>query len=286
MVTTAPCVLLSIRLAQPLVHVSQAEATAPLPGPPPTKRRGQARPPVGDSDQYLIAMKTDTDGQVYAAVGPPAVPHRVFYQRLEDQAGHGHAQGLRGDLAGDAQPLAEAGPLNLQIAVQERQFLFHRHQPPLAAGQHVAKHLGQSLDRRFGPGRIGVSQCRDGIERVEEKMRVDLGFERRQFRLGRQRPQPLLLPLFLLQLAVEAQGHLGAVDDREHDHHATYGNPSRGGHDFEAKNPATDEQGQQRAQDVFEQRERHLQSQVQPVTGQLLQAGVEECLVQPVEDID
>jgi hypothetical protein len=128
-----------------------------------------------------------------------------------------------------------------------------------------------------------MDQLGDGVEGVEEEVRVDLRLERLQFRLGGQGSQLLFLLFFLLQLTEETQGHLGAVDDGEHNHHAPQGDPGRGGHDLEVKKPTADEQGQQRAQDVIEQREGHLQSQVYPVPGQLLQAGVQKSLVQPIQ---
>jgi hypothetical protein len=64
-------------------------------------------------------VRLDAKGQVYAAVRSPAVPNGVFHQGLEDQARHPYLQRLGGDLAGDMQPLAETGALDLQITLYE-----------------------------------------------------------------------------------------------------------------------------------------------------------------------
>ena len=71
----------------------------------------------------MVAISPDPQGQVDAAVSALPVPHGVLYQGLEDQGRYRHIQQVRRDVAGETQALAEPDLLDLQIVVDESQFL-------------------------------------------------------------------------------------------------------------------------------------------------------------------
>ena len=105
--------------AQPLVDV--AEADAGVAGGASLRAEGKGPPELGgvhahavvlDADHGVVAGVLGGDGHVPEPVlALEAVPHRVLDQRLQAQERHGHRQHLGRDPQRDAEPVAEAGPL-------------------------------------------------------------------------------------------------------------------------------------------------------------------------------
>jgi hypothetical protein len=103
------------------------------------------------------------------------------------------------------EPRAEAGLLDIEVGAGERQFLIERRPLRVGAAQRVAEHLGQLLDGGVGAGRVGVNQRGDGVERVEQEVRVDLRAQRLQLRAARLQAQLAGHQLLLLPLVLQPQ---------------------------------------------------------------------------------
>src|SRR5579872_4317181 len=77
---------------------------------------------------------------------------------------------------------SEARLLDAQVSFDELHLFFERHPLALGFGKRVAEDTRQPLDGFIGQARIGFDKPGDGVERIEQKMRIDLGPER--FELG------------------------------------------------------------------------------------------------------
>ena len=100
------------------------------------------------------------DGDLEVA-GPTArlqaVMDRVLHQGLEDEGRQHHTQHLGGHAQGDLQPFAEAGPLQVEIGVDQTELLGHRHELPVApeAVTDEVRELDQELTSAV---RIGADE--------------------------------------------------------------------------------------------------------------------------------
>ncbi len=75
---------------------------------------------------------------------------------------------------GDFQAIAESRPLNVDVAIEQRQFLRQRHAIDESGLQRLAQQMTEAADHPLGGVRLLVHQLRNGVERVEEKMRLQL----------------------------------------------------------------------------------------------------------------
>src|SRR5262249_23718668 len=85
-----------------------------------------------------------------------------------------------------AQPLPEAHPLHIQVTPGQSQFLPEGNRMALSQAQSAAKEIGEPDAHFASPGGIGRGERADGMETIEEKMRIDLGLERLQLGFARQ----------------------------------------------------------------------------------------------------
>ena len=98
------------------------------------------------------------------------------------------------------EPLAESRALDLQVRADEIQLVVQHRPLAFGAAQGVAEDVGELLDRAIGDGRVAMDQAGDRIERVEEKVRVDLRPQRLHLGTARVERQ-LLRALLLFELA-------------------------------------------------------------------------------------
>src|SRR5262249_28396005 len=77
---------------------------------------------------------------------------------------------------------AESRLLDAEISADELDLFVETDPLVFAFAQRVAEDFGELFDGLFGSGGIRVDQPGDGVERVEEEMRVDLRAE--SFELG------------------------------------------------------------------------------------------------------
>ena len=106
----------------------------------------------------------------------------------------------------EREPAAEAGLLDVEVGLRKRELLIERRPFLLRSPQRVAKHLRQLLDGGVGSRRVGVNQRRDGVQRVEEEVRIDLRAQR--FELGAARLQAQFLRDLILFLPPALQPHV------------------------------------------------------------------------------
>src|SRR4029079_18604933 len=72
--------------------------------------------------------------------------------------------------------------------------------------QRITEALGKALGHALCLLRILADEIRDGVERVEEEMRIDLGAQRFQLRLGEQPLETLLAQQQRALLRLEVNG--------------------------------------------------------------------------------
>ena len=125
-----------------------------------------------------------------------AMLDRVLDQRLQQHAGDDDGQRLFGDLLDDAQFFAEADDLDVEVVVGEGELVGERDER-LAVLQQHAQDVGQLDDHLARQFRLRTHERGDGVERVEEEVRIDLALQRVQARLHQQ-------AALLFQLALDA----------------------------------------------------------------------------------
>src|SRR6266699_1094268 len=114
-----------------------------------------------------------------AAIIGYAVLERVLDQRLEQEDGDSYVQDRGIDVEPDLELVPKAHPLDVQIVLEKRQLLAQRHLVSLlietAAQQR--RQPEQHLLRLLG---VLVRQYRDGVQRIEQKVRPQLRPQRIQ----------------------------------------------------------------------------------------------------------
>ncbi len=110
----------------------------------------------------------------------------VFDERLQKQRRQHARLRLCFDVHIDMQALAEADFFNRQKALQKFQFFAQRNKLLFAEPQRHSQKIGQQDTHVARPGGVDAGQCADGIEAVEQEVRVDLRLQRLQFRVSRE----------------------------------------------------------------------------------------------------
>src|SRR5260370_28840835 len=114
----------------------------------------------------------------------------VFDQRLQQHAGHHRLERRRIEILDDLELVpSKTYDFNVQIIVDELHFLTQRDER-IRTMQQTAKNGSELQDHL--PRRVGIEahQRRNGIQRIEQEVRVDLILQRRHARLQQ---QPFLL---------------------------------------------------------------------------------------------
>ncbi len=109
----------------------------------------------------------------------------VLHQRLENKARHQGALEPRLDREAGAEAVGEAHLLDRQVALEESDLLGERDLVGTIGVEHLTEHLAELLQHpRGGRGVPVPHQDGDGVQAVEEKVRVELRPERPEPRLG------------------------------------------------------------------------------------------------------
>ena len=175
-------------------------------GPPPQHLRIHSHPVVLDADQALGAGVLGHDRhRADSGLRRQPVPHGVLHQRLQRQERHRDRQHLRRDLQPHLQPLAEAGPLQREVAVDRAQLLGQRGELAVRP-ERVAGELGELQQQLARPLRVGPDEGGDRGQRVVDEVRADLRPQRAH--LGPHQPGPGLVELGQLQLGGHPAGGL------------------------------------------------------------------------------
>jgi len=152
---------------------------------------------------------------------------RILHERVEEERRHLAAQRGRLDLHPRVETLLEAHLLDRQVAAHRGHLLLEQRHVQRALHQRVAKVAGECGHHVAGALAVLVDQRANGVERVEEEVRVELVREHPELRVARgghgaQCPFPLLAQrgVVLQPQADEAQ-----PEQREAVDHATVEEP-------------------------------------------------------------
>ncbi len=124
-----------------------------------------------------------------------AVLDRVLDDGLQGEGGQPVLQQRFGNMDLHAQVLGEAGLFDVQIGVHMLQLVGQGHLVPLAL-EVLAKEGGEIVHQGAGALGIAPDHRRQGVEGVEQEVRIDLRLQQLDLRLGQ---QPLLLVVFARQ---------------------------------------------------------------------------------------
>lgn len=109
-----------------------------------------------------------------AGDGFDAVLDGVLDEGLEEECGDGQGQERRIDVPFDAKPVAEAHLFEVEVAVEELEFLAERGGEVFAAVEGMAEEAGELHEHRVGGVDVPVHEGADAVEGVEEEVRVEL----------------------------------------------------------------------------------------------------------------
>src|SRR5262249_48960825 len=115
-----------------------------------------------------------------------AVDDGVLDERLEEQRRHEAILPRRVDLLFDREPLAEPDPLDFQVAFRQRHLLGDRNAGLLADRQTLAQEVAELHAHLPSSRRVAPRERGNGVEAIEEEVRLDLRLESLQLRLAGQ----------------------------------------------------------------------------------------------------
>ena len=109
-----------------------------------------------------------------------AVPHGVLDERLKDQRRHGDRRRVGRDVSRDGESCAEPDALHAKILLGQRDLARQRDARLAAQRQAVAQKLREPQTHRARLVAIHRHQADDGVQTVEQEMRIDLRAKRAQ----------------------------------------------------------------------------------------------------------
>jgi len=168
----------AVQVAQAIAHVGQADAASPL--------------------RRLLAVVLHFDHQLRPGtfevdVEPPgsgqrrdAVADRILDQRLQHEVGHDAVQQVGAGLHRQAQAFAEPRLFDLEVGVQQGQFLGQRMLVAAVVGESGAQEVGHAAEHAVGLA-VGLArdQRGDRVQGVEQEVRIDLQAQRAQLGFAR-----------------------------------------------------------------------------------------------------
>src|SRR6266403_5783480 len=113
-----------------------------------------------------------------AELGRKTVLQTILHNWLEEHAGDKGLEGLFAELLDDFEIVsAKAGHLDVQVIVDELQFFAERDEG-LMLTEEPPQNIAQFQNHAARRIRINADQRRNGVERIEQKVRIDLAGER------------------------------------------------------------------------------------------------------------
>src|SRR6267378_2550558 len=146
----------------------------------------EPRPIVPDRE---VEAAVDTPGAdqepTYGAARRDPVTNRVFDERLEDQIGHLGVERFGLGVHHRFEAVPEPNLLDVEVAPQELQLLLQRHLLRTRTVEHPPQQVAEPCQHADGEGILtGANQLADGVQRIEQEVRLELHPERFQPRLG------------------------------------------------------------------------------------------------------
>ena len=114
----------------------------------------------------------------------------------------------------DTETRSESGLFDVEVLAQRVELLLERHFLPARRVQRHAQQIAQLVDHDVGRIHVRANQAGDGVQGVEEEMRVQLPLQRLQLRLDQPRLEPRRVERTLLGLAPVDQ-RVGQADQEE-----------------------------------------------------------------------
>ena len=177
-------------MPEPAVHVVQADA-----GPAQVVRgaveggtdlvQGHPVAVVGDLQDHVLAVvaRPDLDPAVRLA-RLDGIVDAVLHQRLQRHEWTLHVRVVVRYREREGEPVAHAHLLDVHVVANMVQLAAETHDLRAALLQHIAHHVGEGEDDGLGlPGLLQQRQPADGVQHVEQEVRIDLAGQRDQFRL-------------------------------------------------------------------------------------------------------
>src|SRR5215510_9917180 len=169
----------AVKLLQPRAGVGQSDALFDLRAP--GVRQTRAVVAYLKLEFILFEPGRNLD-QPRRGMWRDAVTDGVFDQRLQNQIRHARVERLRLDIHLHLQPVAESRLFNLQVAFEKFQLLPQRSHLRSDVLQSQSQQVAQPRDHPLGGFHVAAHQRRDGVQRVEEEMWMQLHFQRLQLR--------------------------------------------------------------------------------------------------------
>ncbi len=179
----------------------------------------QPHPVVADFHAQLVALAPGRDVDV---PGPALLGHavldRVLDERLQDEVGHERVERLGLHVEAHDQAIGEARLLDLEVLRQEVELRLERDFLLADVLERQPQQVAQPHERAIGGLDVAVHQRRDGVQRVEEEVRVELLLERLELGLDEPRLELRRAERPVLRFAVVEDG-VAQADDRPVGHH-------------------------------------------------------------------
>ena len=135
--------------------------------------RWEAVSPIAHADVGALVILTDADVHAPVVHRHKAVAHGVFHNGLENERWQAQLCQVIGQRAFDVQLALKACLGEHKVVVHIRDLLL-KGDKGIVDGQRLAEIGGEDKYRFTGAVGIGQAQTGDGVERVEQKVRVDL----------------------------------------------------------------------------------------------------------------
>src|SRR6185503_6478980 len=137
------------------------------------------------------------------------------HEMLQREAWHRGGEQLFVDAESRIETVREACLLHGEILAHQIELVGKRHFAGARAAERAAQHIAQMLDDGCRPRRVVVAhEHRDGVQAVEQEVRIELRLERRELRSGQLLGHPSQLRFAIARLAEVADRVLDA-DHRE-----------------------------------------------------------------------
>src|ERR671939_594625 len=107
----------------------------------------------------------------------------VLDDGLQDEVRDAHVERFGVNLDARREAVLKTYPLDLQVTMQELHLLIQRDLLRAGVLQRQAQEVAEARDHRAGRLSVLVEQGRDGVERVEEEVRVELHLQSLKLRL-------------------------------------------------------------------------------------------------------
>ncbi len=135
----------------------------------------QSHPIVANlnSEHVVVAPRGDVDVPQPRLPGD-AVLDRVLDERLEQQRRHQGLERLPLDVVPDDEAVGKPCPFDVEVLAKEVELGVQRHFLLAETLQREPQQLAEAHERAFGGLHVPMHQSRDRVERVEEKVRVEL----------------------------------------------------------------------------------------------------------------